>query len=201
MLSVVGIALLVIVALGLCSVGIALLVGWLINKNKQKDSLDARAATAFEGLGAVSHTAPAEDRTHSGGVIRGGSPCATMPPHRDASLPAQPDSPVTQQAYLLRDLAARALTETLEPGSAYDGRGDWSDCLNPMLDGAVGQYCAALHPDSLVAVLDSLLLLSGPCEAYKFGRCTALLPIKDSCNACIAVAALEALTTVREVEQ
>ncbi|MFI5541998.1 hypothetical protein ACIA5H_37110 [Nocardia sp. NPDC051900] len=58
----------------------------------------------------------------------------------------------------LRDLAARARAETFEPGWPYDERGPavWSDCVHGLLGGALGDYCAAIHPDLLVTLLDEL---------------------------------------------
>jgi hypothetical protein len=58
----------------------------------------------------------------------------------------------------LRDLAARARAETFEPGWPYDGRGPaaWSAVSTGLLGGALGAYCAAIHPDLLVTLLDEL---------------------------------------------
>lgn len=58
----------------------------------------------------------------------------------------------------LRDLAARARAETFEPGWPYGGGGPavWSGCVDGLLGGALGEYCAAIHPDLLVTLLDEL---------------------------------------------
>lgn len=195
-----------LLAFGALSIGVTWLVVRWIARGKRLDkiqnSLDTRTNTAIEGLGAVSHTAPAEEGTHPGGVIRGISPCATTPPHRDASLPDEqpPVLTMAQKVDALRELAARASAQTHEPDWPYPAPGNWAFGIRWILGGATGEYCAAIHPDSLVVVLDSLQRLSGPCEQYTFGRCTHLLSIEDSCKPCVAVAALEALTTVREVQ-
>lgn len=95
-------------------------------------------------LGAVHTLAAAEGQgAHPGGVIRGRAPCAASHPHRDVS-----------RSNGLRELAERARQETFEPGYPYDARGDWSGCVEGMLGGATGEYCAALGPDVLDALLD-----------------------------------------------
>lgn len=58
----------------------------------------------------------------------------------------------------LRELAARTLAETYEPGPFYGGGGPgvWSGCIDAGLGGPAGEYCAAVHPHLLMAVLDEL---------------------------------------------
>lgn len=58
----------------------------------------------------------------------------------------------------LRDLAARTLAEAYEPGYPWGGAGPagWSANVDAALGGPAGAYCAAVHPDLLVALLDEL---------------------------------------------
>lgn len=58
----------------------------------------------------------------------------------------------------LRVLAARTLADTYRPGWPYSGAGPaaWSENIAAMLGSVTGAYCAAVHPDLLVALLDEL---------------------------------------------
>ncbi|WP_280454138.1 hypothetical protein [Nocardia brasiliensis] len=58
----------------------------------------------------------------------------------------------------LRELAARTLAETNEPGWPYGGGGPrvWSENVDAMLGGAAGAYCGAVHPDLLITLLDEI---------------------------------------------
>ncbi|WP_029899551.1 hypothetical protein [Nocardia brasiliensis] len=58
----------------------------------------------------------------------------------------------------LRELAARTLAETHEPGWPYDGGGPgvWSANVEALLGGRAGAYCGAVHPDLLITLLDEL---------------------------------------------
>lgn len=58
----------------------------------------------------------------------------------------------------LRDLAAAARTETFLPGWPFGGAGpdEWAENVDGMLGGVTGAYCAAIHPDLLVLLLDEL---------------------------------------------
>jgi hypothetical protein len=57
-----------------------------------------------------------------------------------------------------RDLAARARAQTYEPGWPYGGDGPaaWGPCIDGALGGPAGAYCAAVHPDLLLALLDEV---------------------------------------------
>lgn len=57
----------------------------------------------------------------------------------------------------LRDLAAQAIAETHRPGYfGACGPGEWSEGVDGALGGPTGAYCAAVHPDLLVTLLDEL---------------------------------------------
>lgn len=58
----------------------------------------------------------------------------------------------------LRELAAQAIVDSYTPGYSFGGGGPvvWSDCVDGMLGGPTGAYCAAVHPDLLLALLDEL---------------------------------------------
>lgn len=58
----------------------------------------------------------------------------------------------------LRELARLALAATHEAGWPYGGGGPtvWSGCIDGLLGGDAGAYCAAVHPDLLVMLLDEL---------------------------------------------
>lgn len=58
----------------------------------------------------------------------------------------------------LRVLAASTLAETYDPDAYYGGRGPgaWSVGVDGALGGPAGAYCAAVHPDLLVVLLDEL---------------------------------------------
>ncbi|WP_405490406.1 hypothetical protein [Nocardia sp. NBC_00511] len=84
---------------------------------------------------------------------------------------AQPD-PTPLQAPTdahLRQLAAATLAETHNPGWPYGGGGPavWSDCIDGALGGPAGKYCAAVHPDTLTALLDELTMLRGDGNALR----------------------------------
>ncbi|MFI6215664.1 hypothetical protein ACIBCD_27040 [Nocardia brasiliensis] len=58
----------------------------------------------------------------------------------------------------LRDLAARTLAESREPGYPWGGLGPagWSANVDAMLGGPAGAYCGAVHPDLLITLLDEI---------------------------------------------
>lgn len=62
----------------------------------------------------------------------------------------------------LRELAVWALAETRRPGY-FGARGpsEWAEGVGGGLGGPAGQYCAAVHPELLVALLDELERLRG----------------------------------------
>ncbi|WP_330253039.1 hypothetical protein OG874_00040 [Nocardia sp. NBC_00565] len=107
----------------------------------------------------------------------------------------------------LADLAHRALAETREPGWPYDGGGAdaWSGCVDGMLGGATGEYCAAVRPAAILAVLDLLKLIAGDrcSRVWSGSRCwddPTLTPdcpwtADRWCECCTAQAALDALTS------
>lgn len=144
-------------------------------------------------LGAVSHTAPAEAReAHPGGVIRGISPCAATLPHRDVPRPDR-----------LRELADRARQEMADPFGPHGVLPDWSDCVEWTPLSATGDYCAAVGPDVIVALLDErdryrdalTVIADNPCAtlAGPMGcdeRIGTLGP--EWCSYCRARAALDA---------
>ncbi|MEU7631748.1 hypothetical protein AB0C34_17420 [Nocardia sp. NPDC049220] len=68
----------------------------------------------------------------------------------------------------LRTLATAARDETHKTGWPFDGTGvdRWSDNLNGLLGGPVGEYCAALDPDRLDAMLDVLEAARRPPLGY-----------------------------------
>jgi hypothetical protein len=143
------------------------------------DSSYASRAGMYSSPAAAPTPAVGEDGARPGG--RSVSPCAAEP------------TPGASHLHRLRELAQRAEAETYEPGWPYGGSGDWSGNVDAMLGGATGEYCAALRPDAVLVVLDSLERLSGPCEAYDSGRCTEGLSINNCCRACVAYGAIEAL--------
>jgi hypothetical protein len=58
----------------------------------------------------------------------------------------------------LRRLAVATLDETYAPGWPYGGGGPpvWSGCIDGLLGGAAGAYCAAVNPEVLFGLLDEL---------------------------------------------
>ena len=63
----------------------------------------------------------------------------------------------------LRTLSKAARSATLELGWPFDGAGvsAWAGCVEGLLGGPVGKYCAALDPDRVDALLDELEDLRG----------------------------------------
>ncbi|WP_454199510.1 hypothetical protein [Nocardia sp. Marseille-Q1738] len=128
------------------------------------------------------HPPAAEGRERPGGEA-GGTPSAA--PHRD----------VSDHIAYIRDLAVRALAESFDADLPWGANGNWSACIGSRLGGDVGRYCAALPPDSLIVVLDSLCTIAlDPC---RFGSACvdAVGPSRgDWCGGCLARDALSALT-------
>ena len=59
----------------------------------------------------------------------------------------------------LRAAAVEAIAETLEPVGYFGGQGPgvWSEYIDGALGGRSGTYCAAAHPELVIALIDELL--------------------------------------------
>ncbi|WP_043736148.1 hypothetical protein [Nocardia asiatica] len=106
-----------------------------------------------------------------------------------------------QRITALRELAERVEAETYEPDWPWDGSGNWAGCIEGMLGGITGQYCAVLHPATVLTVLDALLASARePCrrsnETTPGSRARSNgQPPDTCCPACQARHALDLLTT------
>lgn len=106
------------------------------------------------------NAAAAEGDAHPGGEIRG--PQAASHPRSGAPRSERSSA---KRVAALRSLAEQQIAECTEPGWPWGGSGDWSGCIAGMLGGTTGEYCAALHPSKLLAVLDALEAIGGnPCS-------------------------------------
>lgn len=94
----------------------------------------------------------------------------------------------------LRILAKQQIEEASQPGWPWGGSGNWSGCVDGLLGGETGEYCAALHPAKVLVILDALESIArGGCEENSCCRWYRDPDQADWCTACIARHALDTL--------